>query len=204
MVIAGLTGSIAMGKSTTAAMFRAFGVPVFDADLAVHDMMAPGGEATAAVLAAFGDVATPAGGIDRKRLGAAVFDDRAALKRLEGILHPRVRQAERRFLALCRRNGDALVVLDIPLLFEGGGARRCDATVVVSAPAHVQRSRALARPGMTAERLARILAQQMPDREKRRRADFVVRTGLGRALALADVRRVVATLSGCVLRGDGR
>ncbi|MFP4126202.1 MAG: dephospho-CoA kinase [Alphaproteobacteria bacterium] len=191
MVVVGLTGSIAMGKSTTAGMFRAFGWPVFDADLAVHDLMRPGGEAVAAVLAAFPDVASPASGIDRAELGRAVFGDPAALKRLEAVVHPRVRRAEERFLAHARRRGERAALLDIPLLFEGGGSRRCDLTVVASASRHLQAVRALARPGMTRARLDAILAKQMPDREKRRRADFVVRTGLGRAVALADVRAVV-------------
>jgi dephospho-CoA kinase len=195
MLVVGLTGSIAMGKSTTASMFRAFGWPVFDADLAVHDLMAPGGEAVPAVLATFPDVGSVEAGIDRKKLGAAVFGDGAALKRLESILHPRVHRAEARFLAHARRRGEPAALLDIPLLFEGGGFRRCDLTVVASASAHLQAVRALARPGMTRAKLDAILAKQMPDREKRRRADFVVRTGLGRARALADVRTVVqATL----------
>ena len=192
MVVVGLTGSIAMGKSTTAGMFRAFGWPVFDADLAVHDLMGPGGEAVAAVLAAFAGVGGVDTGIDRGRLGAAVFGDPVALKRLEGILHPRVRRAEERFLAHARRRGEGAALLDIPLLFEGGGFKRCDLTVVASASAHLQAVRALARPGMTRAKLDAILAKQMSDREKRRRADFVVRTGLGRAVALADVERVVA------------
>ncbi len=192
MVVVGLTGSIAMGKSTTAAMFRSFGWPVFDADLAVHDLMAPGGEAVAAVLAAFPDVGTAPSGVDRGRLGAAVFGDAAALKRLERILHPRVRRAEERFVAHARRRRERAVLLDIPLLFEGGGWKRCDLTVVASASAHLQAIRALARAGMTRAKLDAILAKQMPDREKRRRADHVVRTGLGRAQALADVRTVVA------------
>jgi dephospho-CoA kinase len=191
MVVVGLTGSIAMGKSTTAGMFRAFGWPVFDADLAVHDLMGPQGAAVAAVLAAFPGVGSPEAGIDRGALGRAVFEDRAALARLEGILHPRVRHAEERFLAHARRRGERAALLDIPLLFEGGGWKRCDLTVVASASAHLQAVRALARAGMTRAKLDAILAKQMPDREKRRRADFVVRTGLGRARALADVRRVV-------------
>jgi len=192
MVVVGLTGSIAMGKSTTAGMFRAFGWPVFDADLAVHDLMAPRGEAVAAVLDAFPTVGTVAAGIDRAALGAAVFGDPAALKRLERILHPRVRRAEERFVAHARRRGERAALLDIPLLFEGGGFQRCDLTVVASASAHLQAVRALARPGMTRAKLDAILAKQMADREKRRRADFVVRTGLGLAVALGDVRRVVA------------
>ena len=191
MLIIGLTGSIAMGKSTTSGLFKGFGVPVFDADRAVHDLMAPGGGAVAAVLQAFPGCGDPARGIDRKRLGAMVLGDAPALRRLEAILHPRVRDAERAFLQRTARNADAWALVDVPLLFEGGGDRRCDLTVVVSAPAWLQRQRVLARPGMTEARLAAILAQQMPDAEKRRRADFVVRTGAGRAQALADVRRVL-------------
>ncbi len=195
MLILGLTGSIAMGKSTTAGFFRGFGLPVFDADLAVHDLMGPDGQAVAAVLCAFPGVGDLEGGIDRRRLGAAVLGDADRLRRLEAILHPAVREAERRFLQRCARNGDRLAVLDVPLLFETRGERRCDATVVVSAPAALQRVRALARSGMTPERLAAILRRQMPDAAKRRRADFVVRTGAGRAQALADVRRVLQTLA---------
>lgn len=191
MLVIGLTGSIAMGKSTTAGFFRSFGVPVFDADRAVHDLMAMGGAAVGAVLDAFPGVGDLAAGIDRKRLGARVLGDGVALRRLEAILHPRVRDAERAFLQRASRNGDAWALVDVPLLFEGGGDRRCDVTVVVSAPAWLQRERVLARPGMTADRLAAILARQMPDAEKRRRADFVVRTGAGRARALADVRHVL-------------
>jgi len=205
MVVVGLTGSIAMGKSTTAAMFRAFGWPVFDADLAVHDLMGPEGEAVPAVLAAFPGVGSLEAGIDRRALGAVVFGDGAALERLEAILHPRVRAAETRFLAHARRRGEPAALLDIPLLFEGGGFARCDLTVVASASPHLQAVRALARPGMTRAKLDAILAKQMPDREKRRRADFVVRTGLGRAQALADVRRVVqATLERETRRCCGR
>jgi dephospho-CoA kinase len=196
MVVVGLTGSIAMGKSTTAAMFRAFGWPVFDADLAVHDLVRPGGEAVAAVLAAFPAVGSPEAGIDRAALGQAVFGDAEGLGRLEAILHPRVRHAEERFLAHARRRRERAALLDIPLLFEGGGSRRCDLTVVASASRHLQAVRALARPGMTRGKLDAILAKQMPDREKRRRADCVVRTGLGRARALADVRAVVRLAEG--------
>lgn len=196
MVVVGLTGSIAMGKSTTAGMFRAFGWPVFDADLAVHDLMGPQGEAVAAVLEAFADVGSHETGIDRAELGRAVFGDAPALKRLEAILHPRVRRAEARFVAHARRRGERVALLDIPLLFEGGGWKRCDLTVVASASRHLQAVRALARPGMTRAKLDAILAKQMPDREKRRRADFVVRTGLGRAQALADARAVVRVAEG--------
>ena len=201
MVVVGLTGSIAMGKSTTAGMFRAFGWSVFDADLAVHDLMGPRGAAVAAVLAAFPGVGTVAAGIDRAELGPAVFGDPAALKRLEAILHPRVRRAEAHFVAHARRRGERAVLLDIPLLFEGGGFARCDLTVVASASAHLQAVRALARRGMTRAKLDAILAKQMSDREKRRRADFVVRTGLGLAPALGDVRRIVARAE---RRGESR
>ncbi len=196
MLILGLTGSIAMGKSTTAGFFRGFGLPVFDADLAVHDLMAPGGSAVGDVLAAFPGVEAEGGGIDRRRLGAAVLGDVAALRRLEGILHPAVRGAERAFLRRCARNGDRIAVLDVPLLFETRGEGRCDATVVATAPAAVQWARAMARGGMTADRLGAILARQLPDAAKRRRADFVVRTGAGRAQTLADVRAVVRALAG--------
>lgn len=204
MIVCGLTGSIAMGKSTTAAMFKSCGWPVFDADLAVHDLMAPGGAAVAPVLAVFAHVATGAGGVDRRALGAAVFDDPPALKRLEAILHPRVRAAEARFVAHARRRGERAVLLDIPLLFESGAERRCDLTVVASATRHLQAVRARARPGMTQARLDAILAKQMPDADKRRRADFVVRTGLGRAQALADVERVVRCALGSAPAGRER
>jgi dephospho-CoA kinase len=195
MRILGLTGSIAMGKSTTAALFRTFGVPVFDADLAVHDLMGPGGAAVEAVIRAFAGVGDLAHGVDRRALGARVLGDDAALRRLEAILHPAVRAAEKGFLQRCARAGDDMVVLDVPLLFETGGERRCDATVVVSAPSVLQRQRALARPGMTPERLDAILGRQMADAAKRRRADFVVRTGAGRAQALRDVRQVLQAVA---------
>jgi dephospho-CoA kinase len=196
LLILGLTGSIAMGKSVTAGFFRSYGVPVFDADRAVHDLMAPGGAAVPSVLGAFPGTGAETGGIDRKALGAHVLGDAPALRRLEAILHPLVAAAERAFLQRSCRNGDPCVVLDVPLLFETGGERRCDATVVASAPGWLQRQRALARPGMTEERFAAIVAQQMPDAQKRRRADFVVATGAGRARALADVGRVLAAVHG--------
>jgi dephospho-CoA kinase len=133
--------------------------------------------------------------IDRAALGKVVFADKAALKRLEGILHPLVRRAERRFLAEARRQHRRLVVLDIPLLFETKGERRCDGIIVVSAPRSIQRARVLARPGMTKERLAAIEARQLPDREKRRRADIVIETGLGKRHSLAALRRAIARFS---------
>ncbi|MEO1090446.1 MAG: dephospho-CoA kinase [Pseudomonadota bacterium] len=194
MLVVGLTGSIGMGKSTTARLFESFGVPVFDADRAVHDLMAPGGAAVAPVLNAFPDTGDRTSGIDRRRLGAAVLGNDAALCRLEDILHPRVRLAEAGFLARTCRNGDPLALLDIPLLFETGRERRCDATVVVTAPGWLQRQRVLGRPGMTAARFAGILAKQVPDREKRRRADRLIQTGAGLAFALADVRAALVDL----------
>ena len=193
MIVLGLTGSIGMGKSTAAAMFRRLGVPVHDADASVHRLIGPGGAAVPLVEAAFPGTAGPAG-IDRGELGRRVFGNAAALRRLEGILHPMVRADERRFLAAMARRREPLVVLDIPLLLESGSAHRCDAVVVVSAPALLQRARVLSRPGMTQERLAAILAKQMPDREKRRRADFVVSTGLGRRHSLQALAQIVRIL----------
>jgi dephospho-CoA kinase len=191
MRILGLTGSIGMGKSTAAAMFRRDGIAVHDADAVVHDLLRRGGAAVPAVEAAFPGVVRD-GAVDRRALGARVFGDPAALRRLEAILHPLVRRRLRRFLLQAGRRGDALVVLDIPLLFETRGERFCDGVAVVSAPRLLQRQRVLARPGMTPEKFAAILAAQMPDRDKRRRADWVVPTGLGRRasrLALRAVRR---------------
>jgi dephospho-CoA kinase len=193
MIVLGLTGSVGMGKSTAAAMLRRLGVPVHDADAAVHRLLAPGGAAVAAVAAAFPGTAA-GGGIDRALLGQQVFGDAAALRRLERILHPLVRKSEQRFLKRARARGAPLVALDIPLLFETGGEKRCDAVVVVSAPPFLQRARVLARPGMSEERLRAILAKQVPDAEKRRRADFVVTSGLGRAPTFRGLRRVVRTL----------
>lgn len=193
MIILGLTGSVGMGKSTAAAMFRRMRIPVFDADEVVHRLLAPGGAAVDAVAKAFPGVAT-GGGIDRRALGARVFGDRAALARLEAILHPRVASAERRFVTRARAARRPVVVLDVPLLFESAGDRRCDAVVVMWAPPLIQRARVLQRPGMTAARLAFIRAQQMNDREKYRRADFLVPSGLGRALTWRSLARIVRAL----------
>ncbi len=193
MKVLGLTGSIGMGKSTAARALRRLGLPLHDADAAVHRLMARGGAAVAAVERAFPGVVVD-GAVDRPALGARVFADPAALKRLEAILHPLVRVEERHFLQSCRTRGVRLAVLDIPLLFETGGEARCDATLVVTAPRFLQDQRVLSRPGMTPERLARIRAQQMPDAEKRRRADFVVQTGLGRREALVALRRALREL----------
>lgn len=194
MIVLGLTGSVGMGKSTAAAMLRRLGVPVHDSDVTVHRLMAPGGAAVAAVAKAFPDARRKEGGIDRAVLGRRVFPDAKALARLERILHPLVRQSQRRFLAMARARREPLVVLDIPLLFETGGEKRCDKVMVVSAPTAVQRARVMARPGMTEERFRAILAKQMPDAEKRRRADYVVPSGLGRALTYRTLRRIVRVL----------
>jgi len=189
MVILGLTGSIGMGKSTAAADFRRLRVAVHDADETVHALMAPGGAAFDQICQVFPGVRSKVG-IDRKRLGDLVFADMAALKKLEAILHPLVRKQKTEFLkrsALRRQN---LVVLDVPLLFETGGEAKCDAVVVVTAPTFVQRARVMARPGMTTEKFESILAKQVPDLIKRRSADFVVQTGLGRIASLRKIRHI--------------
>jgi dephospho-CoA kinase len=176
MIIIGLTGSIGMGKSTVAAMFAEEGAPSFNSDTAVHSLYAPGGAAVAPVEAAFPGV-TKDDAIDRVALSARVVGNADEIKRLEAIVHPLVRQAQMRFLQDQRDAGATFVVLDIPLLFEGNGAKFVDKTVVVSAPADVQRARVLARPGMSVEKFEAILALQMPDAEKRALADFVIDTG---------------------------
>jgi dephospho-CoA kinase len=192
MFILGLTGSLGMGKSTTARFFAEEGVPVHDADAVVHRLY--DGEAAAAIEAAFPGTAA-SGKVDRDRLAARVLGDSAALKRLEAIVHPLVQEAERRLLAEAETRGEKVAVLDIPLLFETGGEKRVDAVVVVSAPPDVQRSRVLERPGMTADKLDAILAKQMPDDEKRRRADFVVDTSRGFEAARADVRAILNAIA---------
>jgi len=194
VIILGLTGSIGMGKSTAAATLRRLGVPLFDADAEVHRLLGPGGEAVGPVEAAFPGVRNEAGGIDRQRLGPLVFGDLAALRRLEGILHPLVRQAERRVVARARGRREPLVVLDIPLLFESGSVERCHFALVVSAPLRLQRERVMRRPGMSDSRFADILRAQMPDHEKRRRADFVVATALGRGESFRRLKAIVRTL----------
>ncbi len=191
--VLGLTGSIGMGKSTSAGFFRKAGVPVYDSDAAVHALYA--GRAAPLVEAAFPGVVVD-GAVDRQRLGERVLGDGQALARLEAIVHPLVREEEKAFLDEARRNGAPLVVLDIPLLFETGAEARCDAVVVVSAPAEVQRARVLARPGMTVERFERIHVKQLPDAEKRRRADFVVDSSKGLDEAEAQVRDIIAAVAG--------
>ena len=192
MFILGLTGSLGMGKSTTARFFAEEGVPVHDADAVVHRLYE--GEAAAAIEAAFPGT-TADGKVDREELAARVLGDRVALKRLEAIVHPLVQQAEQRLLAEAEARGEKVAVLDIPLLFETGGEERVDAVVVVSAPPEVQRSRALERPGMTVDKLDAILAKQMPDEEKRRRADFVVDTSRGFEAARTEVRAILKAIA---------
>ena len=188
MVILGLTGSIGMGKSTTAGFFAEAGAPVHDADAAVHRLYA--GAAASAIEAAF--PGTTAGGkVDRARLGAQVLKDPAALKRLEAIVHPLVRRDEERFLQAAEGAGTTVAVLNIPLLFETGGETRCDAVVVVSAPPEMQRARVMERPGMTEEKFASLLAKQVPDAEKRGRADFVVDTSKDLDSTRAQVRAIL-------------
>lgn len=186
-LILGLTGSIGMGKSTVAQMFRDEGVAVFDADAEVHRLQGPGGALVGAIEAEFPGTTGPAG-VDRLKLGPQVLGDKQALARLEAIIHPVVAQSRRAFLE--QNRAQDIVVFDIPLLFEKGGAEQVDEIVVVSAPAEVQRERVLARPGMTAEKYAHILSLQLPDADKRARADHLIDTGL----ALPDTRRQVADL----------
>lgn len=197
MIVLGLTGSIAMGKSRAAAMFRAYGVPVFDADATVHALFASGGAAVPFVAAAFPGVLAADRSIDRGALGRQVLSDAAALRRLEAIVHPLVHAAEGRFLRRACRAGTPLVVLDIPLLFETRGEDRVDAVAVVSASPILQAQRALRRPGMTPAKLAQIRAKQLPDPEKRKRADFVIASGYDSgALAerIGEVIRAALTL----------
>jgi dephospho-CoA kinase len=194
VIVVGLTGSIGMGKSTAAAMFRGLGVPVYDADATVHRLFAPGGAAVAPIAAAFPGV-VHGRAVDRGLLGARVFADAVALARLEAIVHPLVFRRRAAFLGHHRRRRTPVVVLDIPLLFETGADKVCDVVAVVSAPAFLQEQRMLRRPGMTRRRLAAIRARQMDDAEKRRRADVVISTGLGRAVTQRAIRRLVAELT---------
>jgi len=192
MFILGLTGSIGMGKSTTARLFAEEGVPVHDADAAVHRLYE--GEAAPLIEAAFPGT-TQAGRVDREKLAQKVVGDAAALKRLEAIVHPLVRRAEEKFLSEARAGGAKVAVLDIPLLYETGGDARVDAVVVVTAPADMQRARVMERPGMTVEKMDALLAKQMPDAEKRRRADFIVDSGQGIEPARAQVRQILGSIA---------
>ena len=193
MMVLGLTGSIGMGKSTTSAFFREAGIPVHDADATVHALYA--GKAAPLIEKAFPGV-TADGVVDRVKLGAAVLGKPDAMKMLEAIVHPLVGEAERVFREACRVAGHPLVVLDIPLLLETGGEHRVDAVAVVSAGDKLQRKRVLARPGMTEEKFAAILARQMPDAEKRRRAHIVIDTGRDFASARRQVEAIVRAFAG--------
>ena len=191
--ILGLTGSIGMGKSAVAAMFRGLGVPVFDADSAVHELQGPGGACIDPIERAFPGTTGPAG-VDRQKLGAAVFGNPAALRQLELIVHPEVAELRRTFLA---DNAAApLIVFDIPLLFEKASSHGLDAVLVVSAPAAMQRERVLARPGMTPEKFEQILKLQISDAEKRARADHVIDTGVSLAETRHAVQRLVHAITG--------
>jgi dephospho-CoA kinase len=190
MVVIGLTGSIGMGKSETAKLFAAHGWPCFDADAAVHELYARGGEAVAPVAERFPGVVID-GAVDRRLLSGHVLDDPAALADLERIVHPLVRRKQDAAVEEARAAGAEAVVLDIPLLFEKRRESEFDVVVVVSAPQETQRERVLARPGMTAEKFAAIIRSQMPDAEKRLRADFVVDTGRGREAAAEQVEQIV-------------
>jgi len=192
MFILGLTGSLGMGKSATAKMFAEEGVPVHDADATVHKLY--DGAAVAPIEAAFPGT-TANGKVDRAKLGQRVLGDKAALKRLEEIVHPLVREDEKAFLTQAKRDGAKVVVLDIPLLFETGGDERCDAVVVVSAPAETQRARVFERPGMSVEKFEALLAKQMPDSGKRARADFIVDTSKGFDHARAQVRDILKSVA---------
>ncbi|MEE8444100.1 MAG: dephospho-CoA kinase [Alphaproteobacteria bacterium] len=195
MIVVGLTGSIGMGKSTAAAMLRRMGVPVCDSDAIVHELLGPSGAAVGPVGRAFEGVLRD-GAVDRAALGNRVFGDRAALTRLEAIIHPLVRQAQFRFLKAATVRRACLVVLDVPLLYESGTDALCDVAITVTAPRFLQEQRVLSRPGMTRARFAATLARQMPDREKRHRADFIVQTGQGRRPALNRLGEIVRLLRG--------
>lgn len=193
MIILGLTGSIGMGKSTTAKMFVDQGVPVHDSDMTVHRLYS--GAAAPLIEAAFPGTVKD-GVVDRTILASKVLGDTAAIKRLEAIIHPLVRAEADAFLKRNRDAGTPVVVLDIPLLFETGGRERVDKVVVVTAPAEIQRERVLARPGMTAEKFDAILARQVPDADKRRQADFIIDTGHGLEPARKAVQAIIAELTG--------
>lgn len=194
MLVVGLTGSIGMGKSAMAEHLRSRGVPVCDADALVHELYAPGGAAVSAIEAAFPGTTAVDEGVNRARLSEALAQDPKGFEALERIVHPLVRSAEVTFLQDAAEAGQSLAVLEIPLLFETGGDAKVDATIVVSAPAEVQRDRVLARPDMTEDKLALILSRQVPDAEKRARADFVVDTGTTLAQSQAALDSVIADL----------
>lgn len=195
MKIIGLTGSIGMGKSVATAMLRDMGIPVHCSDEAVHRLLGPKGGAVAIVEESFpGSLNKKDMSIDRRALGAQIFGDDEKRKKLESIMHPLVVDSQRKFLADQARLHTRLVVLDIPLLYETGAEARVDKVIVVSAPDFIQKQRVLSRPGMTSEKFAAILAAQMPDHEKRRRADFVIETGIGMAETRRELERVINLL----------
>lgn len=192
MKIIGLTGSVGMGKSVAASLLRRMGIAVHDSDAAVHQLLAPGGRAFRTVALAFpaawdGKTHT----IDRRKLGGIIFSDPEKKRHLEAILHPLVQQSQRNFILQARRRGAKMVVLDIPLLYETHAEMRCNKVIVVSAPYFLQRLRVLARPNMTEEKFFAILDAQMPDEEKRRRADYIVPTGLGRAFTFRHLKKCI-------------
>lgn len=192
MIILGLTGGIGMGKSTTANFLREEGAVVWDADAAVHRLYAKGGEAVAAIAEAFGTDVIVDGAVDRPRLATVLGKDHALFQKLDGIVHPLVIKDRMEALQAAKAADIDLFVVDIPLLFETGADAHVDATIVASAPANVQRDRVLSRPGMTPERFETIISRQMPDAEKRRRADFIVETGDGLEPARERVKQIVA------------
>ena len=196
MKVVALTGSIGMGKSTTAEMFAQLGVPVWDADAAVHRLYAAGCTAVGPVLAAFPDAGSPAGGIDRDALSRQVLGNPDALKRLEAIVHPLVGQDRSNFLARARDDGHLLALVDVPLLFETGGEAHVDQVIVVTCAPEVQRQRVLARPGVTVDKFEAILARQVPDAIKRAKADFVIETDHGLDAAREQVGLVLKALGG--------
>lgn len=193
MVIVGLTGSIGMGKSETARMFRELGVPVYDADAAVHAIYAPGGPAVEPLEQAFPGV-TGENGVDRDELSKRVLNDREALRKLEAIVHPLVGLEQVKFLQAAARDNAEIVIIDVPLLYETGGEERVDCVVVVSAPYELQRERVLARPGMTEEKFQAIFAKQVPDAQKRERADYVVESDKGLDAAFDRVKEILPEL----------
>lgn len=200
MKIVALTGSIGMGKSTTSAMFKELGVPIWDADAAVHRLYAPNGTAIPPLQALIPEAVGPEG-VDRTVLTSKILGDPSLLKQIEAIVHPLVGKDRADFLAAAREQGAPLVMVDVPLLFETGGEAYVDAVIVVSCPADMQRERVLARPGMTEEKFVSILARQTPDEVKQAKSDFVIDTGLGLDAAREQVGKVHAALLSQIARG---
>ena len=193
MIILGVTGSIAMGKSTVAAMLSSLNIPIHDADKTVHTLFNKNGEAYHQLVRTFPE-AEGVDGIDRAKLGREVFGNPAKLKQLENLLHPLVRKTRDEFIKKQNRYGTKLIILDVPLLYETGGEKNCDKVLVVSAPFFIQRQRALSRHGMTQTKFSDILKRQLPDHEKRKRADFIVPTGLGKAYTYRVLRKLIIDL----------